>query len=110
VALSAEHVHGLAVHAAARIVDEAGPGEVLVSGTTRDVAEALPDWYSNRGVGTASRACSGSTTSLPQHRPRASDSELRSHSRQRSTEPLWSPAGATGGSPWQVEVSRKRLR
>jgi len=39
VALSAEHVHGLAVHAAARIVDEAGPGEVLVSGTTRDVAE-----------------------------------------------------------------------
>jgi hypothetical protein len=25
-------------------------------------------------------------------------------------EPLWSPAGATGGSPWQVEVSRKRLR
>jgi class 3 adenylate cyclase len=39
VALSADHVHGLAVHAAARIVDEAGPGEVLVSGTTRDVAE-----------------------------------------------------------------------
>jgi class 3 adenylate cyclase len=39
VALTADSVHGLAVHAAARILDEAGPGEVLVSGTTRDVAE-----------------------------------------------------------------------
>jgi hypothetical protein len=33
---------------------------------------ALADWYSNHGVATASRACSGSTTSLQQHRPRAS--------------------------------------
>ncbi len=39
VALTAEDVRGLAVHAAARIVDEARPGEVLVSGTTRDLAE-----------------------------------------------------------------------
>jgi class 3 adenylate cyclase len=39
VALSDERVHGLAVHAAARIMAEAGSGEVLVSGTTRDLAE-----------------------------------------------------------------------
>jgi class 3 adenylate cyclase len=50
VALGAEHVHGLAVHAAARIVDEAGPGEVLVSGTTRDVAEGSAGLVSNHGV------------------------------------------------------------
>ena len=35
----AEHVRGVAVHAAARILDEARPGEVLISGTTRDLAE-----------------------------------------------------------------------
>jgi class 3 adenylate cyclase len=39
VATSDDHVRGLAVHAAARIVDQAGAGEVLVSGTTRDLAE-----------------------------------------------------------------------
>jgi class 3 adenylate cyclase len=39
VAFSDGHVRGLAVHAAARILDEAGSGEVLVSGTTRDLAE-----------------------------------------------------------------------
>jgi class 3 adenylate cyclase len=39
VATSSDHVRGLAVHAAARIVDQAGAGEVLVSGTTRDLAE-----------------------------------------------------------------------
>jgi class 3 adenylate cyclase len=39
VALTAEDVRGVAVHTAARIVDEARPGEVLVSGTTRDLAE-----------------------------------------------------------------------
>jgi class 3 adenylate cyclase len=39
VALSDEHVRGVAVHAAARILAEAGSGEVLVSGTTRDLAE-----------------------------------------------------------------------
>jgi class 3 adenylate cyclase len=39
VALISEHVRGVAVHAAARIVDEARSGEVLVSGTTRDLAE-----------------------------------------------------------------------
>jgi class 3 adenylate cyclase len=39
VALTTEHIRGMAVHAAARIVDEARQGEVLVSGTTRDLAE-----------------------------------------------------------------------
>jgi class 3 adenylate cyclase len=39
VALSDERVSGLAVHAAARVLAEAGSGEVLVSGTTRDLAE-----------------------------------------------------------------------
>ena len=39
VALSFENVRGVAVHAAARILGEAGTGEVLVSGTTRDLAE-----------------------------------------------------------------------
>ncbi len=39
VALSGERVRGVAVHAAARILAEAGSGEVLVSGTTHDLAE-----------------------------------------------------------------------
>jgi class 3 adenylate cyclase len=39
VALSGDRVRGVAVHAAARILAEAGSGEVLVSGTTRDLAE-----------------------------------------------------------------------
>jgi class 3 adenylate cyclase len=39
VALSGERVRGLAVHAAARILAEAGSAEVLVSRTTRDLAE-----------------------------------------------------------------------
>lgn len=39
VVMSGDHVRGLAVHAAARIVSRAEAGEVLVSGTTRDLAE-----------------------------------------------------------------------
>ncbi len=37
--MSGDHVRGLAVHAAARIMARSGAGEVLVSGTTRDLAE-----------------------------------------------------------------------
>jgi class 3 adenylate cyclase len=37
--VSDDQVRGLAVHAAARILDQAGSGEVLISGTTRDLAE-----------------------------------------------------------------------
>jgi class 3 adenylate cyclase len=43
VALSGERVRGLAVHAAARILAEAGSAEVLVSGTTRDLAEGATE-------------------------------------------------------------------
>jgi class 3 adenylate cyclase len=39
VVVSDDQVRGLAVHAAARIVNQAGSGEVLVSGTTCDLAE-----------------------------------------------------------------------
>jgi class 3 adenylate cyclase len=39
VVMSRDDVRGLAVHAAARIVDQARAGEVLVSSTTRDLAE-----------------------------------------------------------------------
>jgi class 3 adenylate cyclase len=39
VAFSDDQVRGLAVHVASRILDEAGSGEVFVSGTTRDLAE-----------------------------------------------------------------------
>jgi class 3 adenylate cyclase len=39
VALAADHVSGLAVNVAARILGEAGAAEVLVSGTTLDLAE-----------------------------------------------------------------------
>jgi class 3 adenylate cyclase len=39
VTLFGEHVGGVAVHVAARILAEAGSGEVLLSGTTRDLAE-----------------------------------------------------------------------
>jgi class 3 adenylate cyclase len=39
VVMGPDHVRGLAVHAAARIVDQARAGEVLVSGTTHDLAE-----------------------------------------------------------------------
>jgi class 3 adenylate cyclase len=38
-AVSDDQVRGLAVHTAARILDEAKSGEVLLSGTTRDLAE-----------------------------------------------------------------------
>jgi class 3 adenylate cyclase len=39
VALAEDRVRGVAVNAAARILAEAGSGEVLLSGTTRDLAE-----------------------------------------------------------------------
>jgi class 3 adenylate cyclase len=47
---SQDQVRGLAVHAAARIVDQAGAGEVLVSSTTRDLAEgAIGLTFESRG-------------------------------------------------------------
>jgi class 3 adenylate cyclase len=39
VVLSSDDIRGVAVHVASRIVAKAGAGEVLVSGSTRDLAE-----------------------------------------------------------------------
>jgi class 3 adenylate cyclase len=51
VALSDERIRGVAVHAAARILAEAGSGEVLVSGTTRDLAEGAAGLaFESRGL------------------------------------------------------------
>jgi class 3 adenylate cyclase len=50
VVMSDDQVRGLAVHAAARILDQAGSGEVLVSGTTRDLAEGSTELtFESRG-------------------------------------------------------------
>jgi class 3 adenylate cyclase len=46
----AGHPRGLAVHAAARIAALAGPGEVLVSGTTRDLVEGSGLEFEDRGA------------------------------------------------------------
>ena len=43
VASSGDQVRGVAVHTAARILAEAGAGEVLVSGSTRDLAEGATE-------------------------------------------------------------------
>ena len=68
VTLSGERVGGVAVHVAARILAEAGTGDVLLSGTTRDQAEG------GAGLGvrvaratTASRVWSGSTSCSQRH-------------------------------------------
>jgi hypothetical protein len=52
-------------------------------------------------------------TATPARRPAKSSaaeisSAVRSQSRQRIMEPLWSPAVATGGNQWQMERPRKR--
>jgi class 3 adenylate cyclase len=49
VARSVDDVRGLAVHVAARIMALAEPDEVLVSATTRDLAEAADVAYRDRG-------------------------------------------------------------
>jgi class 3 adenylate cyclase len=50
VVTSGDHVRGLAVHAAARIVAQAKAGEALVSGTTRDLPEGATGLtYESRG-------------------------------------------------------------
>ena len=43
------HARGLAVHAAARVASLAGPGEVLVSGTTRDLLDGSGLAFEARG-------------------------------------------------------------
>ena len=115
VALSAEHVHGLAVHAAARIVDEAGPGEVPRRGARvrhhprrcRGLCRTgirITGSVQPQGPAAGARPLCRSIVHglvIPSSVATADNGRM---------EPLWSPAGATGGSPWQMEVSRKRLR
>jgi class 3 adenylate cyclase len=48
--LAGSNVRGLAVHAAARIAALAGPGEVLVSGTTHDLLEGSGLTFEDRGL------------------------------------------------------------
>jgi class 3 adenylate cyclase len=43
-------VRGVAVHAAARIMSIAGPGETLISGTTRDLLDVTGLTFEDRGV------------------------------------------------------------
>ena len=69
VAPTAERVRGVAVHVAARILDEARPGECSCRAPPAILPRDLPGSHSSRGGGTASRAWSGSTTCLPRHHP-----------------------------------------
>jgi class 3 adenylate cyclase len=50
ITIAAGNAHGVAVHAAARIAALAGPGEVLVSGTTRDLLDGSGLRFADRGV------------------------------------------------------------
>jgi class 3 adenylate cyclase len=50
VELADRDIGGLAVHLAARIMDAAGPGEVLVSSTTRELASGVRVEFSDRGA------------------------------------------------------------
>ncbi len=44
-----DDVRGVAVHLASRIMDEAGPGEVLVSGVTRELLAGSGLTFESRG-------------------------------------------------------------
>lgn len=50
VELAGKHLRGIAVHAAARVLSLAGAGEVLVSGTTRELAEGSGLRFRSRGM------------------------------------------------------------
>jgi class 3 adenylate cyclase len=50
VELAAGNLHGIAVHAAARVSALAGPGEVLVSGVTRDLLDGSGLVFEERGT------------------------------------------------------------
>lgn len=49
VELAGQHLRGIAVHVAARVLSLAGPDEVLVSGTTRELAEGSGLRFRSRG-------------------------------------------------------------
>jgi class 3 adenylate cyclase len=50
ITIAGGNAHGLAVHAAARIAALAGPGEVLISGTTRDLLDGSGLRFTDRGL------------------------------------------------------------
>ena len=56
---------GVAVHAAARVAALAGPGEVLVSGTTRDLLDGIRPRPSTIVVSRSSKACLANAPSSP---------------------------------------------
>ena len=87
--LSDENVRGLAVHAAARILAEAGRARCSCPAPLATWPRALQGWRSSRAGDTTSRVWSASTScSRPHHPPR------RRHSRRRrSIGGLSSPAG-----------------
>jgi class 3 adenylate cyclase len=49
VEVTADKVRGLHVHIAARVMAQAGPGEVLVSGTSRQLASGSGLEFADRG-------------------------------------------------------------
>ena len=49
VSMAGGNARGLAVHAAARVAALAGPGEVLVTGTTRDLLDGSSLRFEDRG-------------------------------------------------------------
>ena len=49
VSIAGGNARGLAVHAAARVAALAGPGEVLVTGTTRDLLDGSSLRFEDRG-------------------------------------------------------------
>jgi class 3 adenylate cyclase len=50
VTVSGNNVRGIAVHAAARVSALAGPGEVLVSGTTQELLDGSGLLFADRGL------------------------------------------------------------
>jgi class 3 adenylate cyclase len=50
IAVVGGNARGVAVHAAARISGLAGPGEILVSGTTRDLLDGSGLRFDDRGL------------------------------------------------------------
>jgi class 3 adenylate cyclase len=49
VEMAGRELRGVAVHLAARIMDAAGPGEVFVSATTRELASGAGIEFADRG-------------------------------------------------------------
>lgn len=58
-----ENVQGVAVHVAARVLELANPGEVLVSGTTRSLIDSTDLTFTDRGP----HALKGVSTPVPIH-------------------------------------------